>query len=306
MYASRLFHVVEKHLSSVQGYADDTQLYLSFHSTLSLSQHPCHDIHALEECISDVRAWMGRNMLTLNDKKTEFLIIGSRQKLKKLNVDSVNVGASVIKSPSSVWNLGTWFDSHMSMDAHVRKVCSKVFFGLNKIKQIRKFLSQDVIKTPVHAFVTSHLDYCNSLLYCISKYQLRRLQRVLNAAARVTCLLPRYAHITPALFELHWLPVAPRIKFKIALLTFKALRGFAPAYILNLLQWKQPRRYGLRSDFRQLLLVPRTKCKTFGDRSFAVAGPRVWNSLPSDVRNTVDLNTFKTKLKTFLFREYYH
>ena len=119
-------------------------------------------------------------MLMLNDNKTEFLIIGSRQQLEKVNVDSV------IKSSSSVRILGAWFDSHMSMDAHVGKVCSKAFFGLYKIRQIRTFLSQDATKTLVHAFVTFHLDYCHPLPYGISKYQLRRLQRVLNAAARVT------------------------------------------------------------------------------------------------------------------------
>ena len=82
-------------------------------------------------------------MLILNDDETEFLIIGSCQHLEKVNVDSVNVGALVIKSSSYVRNLGVWFESHMSMDAHVGKVCSKAFFGLNKIKQIRKFLLQD-------------------------------------------------------------------------------------------------------------------------------------------------------------------
>ena len=126
MYASRLFHVVEKHLPSVQGYADDTQLNLSFRPTSSLSQQQA--IHAMEECITDVRAWMGNNMLMLDDDKTEFLIIGSCQQLEKVNVDSVNVGASVIKSSSSVRNLGAWFDSYMFMDAHVGKVCSKAFF----------------------------------------------------------------------------------------------------------------------------------------------------------------------------------
>ena len=75
------------------------------------------------------------------------------------------------------------------------------------VKQIRKFLSADSTKTLVHAFVTSHLDYCNSLLYGISKYQVDRLQRVLNSAARVTCCVPRHENITPILMQLHWLPI---------------------------------------------------------------------------------------------------
>ena len=303
MYASRLFHVVEKHLPVVHVFADDTQLYLSFRPTSSISQDQA--IRAMEECIVDVRAWMCHNMMKLNDSKTEFLIIGSRQQLAKINVDSIKVGASEIVSTSSVRNLGAWLDKNMSMDAHVGKVCSKAFFGLYKIRQIRKFLSVDATNTLVHPFVTSHVDYCNSLLYGVSQYQLSRLQRVLNAAARITCLLPRYSHITPTLFHLHWLPIASRIKFKIALIVYKALNGYSPSYITDLLHIKPPGRYAMRSDDQHLLLVPRTKCKTFGDRAFAVAGPRVWNSLPLAVRYSVNVDTFKTNLKSFLFTQAY-
>ena len=73
----------------------------------------------------------------------------------------------------------------MSMSIHIGKIFSKVFHGLYKIRQIRKFLSPESTKTLVHAFVTSHLDYCNSLLFGVPKYQTELLQKVLNAAARL-------------------------------------------------------------------------------------------------------------------------
>ena len=62
-----------------------------------------------------------------------------------------------------------------------------------------------------HAFVTSHLDHCNALLYKLPQYQYDRLQKVLNAAARVTCLIPKFTYITLVLRELHWLPVKFRV-----------------------------------------------------------------------------------------------
>ena len=98
-----------------------------------------------------------------NDTKTEFLIIGTRQQLSKVTIDSIEVGDADIKPVQEVRNLGSWFDEHMSMNVHVGKVCSKAFRGLYNIRQIRKFLSIESTKTLVHAFVTSHLDYCNSL-----------------------------------------------------------------------------------------------------------------------------------------------
>ena len=105
--------------------------------------------------------------------------------------------------------------------------------------------------------------YCNSLLYGVSQYQMDLLHRVLNAAARVTCLLPRYSHITPVLINLHWLPVAFRVKFKIALIVFKALKGKAPSYLIELLHAKTPGRYALLSDRKHLLTGPPNEMQDF-------------------------------------------
>jgi len=95
----------------------------------------------------------------------------------------------------------------MSLNTHVVKVCSKAFRGLHISRHIRKFLAEESNKSLVHAFVTSYLDYCNSPLYGIPKYQCDRLQRILNAAARVVCVIPKFNHITPFIIKLHWLPV---------------------------------------------------------------------------------------------------
>ena len=78
-----------------------------------------------------------------------------------------------------------------------------------------------------------------------------------NAAARLIMDTGKYSHITPALYELHWLPVPARIHFKILLLAFKAIHGLAPAYISNLLVIKRKSSYNLRSNSGILLEPPR-------------------------------------------------
>ena len=92
-----------------------------------------------------------------------------------------------------------------ALNMHVSKACSKAFRSLYHIKQVRKYLTEDSKKILVHAFITSHTDHCNSLLYGIPKYQMNRLQKVINAAARVVCLVPKFDHITPTLMRLGYL-----------------------------------------------------------------------------------------------------
>ena len=98
------------------------------------------------------------------------------------------------------------------MNVQVGKICSKAFYGLYNIKKIRKFLSPESTKILVHAFVTCHLDYSNSLLHGISQCQINRLQKVLNSAATIITLSQKFHHITPVLLQLHWLPINFRIQ----------------------------------------------------------------------------------------------
>ena len=256
LYISRLYHVIANHLPSAHGYADDTQLYLSFRPN-------DHAIASFEACISDVRAWLLHNRLLINDSKTEFLVVGSRLQLSKIAIDSITVGDSTIQLQpvKSVRNLGSWFDSNMSMSIHIGKIYSKAFYGLYKIRQLRKFLNPESTKTLVHAFVTSHLDYCNSLLFGVSKYQIDRLQKVLNAAARLIFRIPKFDHISPALFHLHWLPVAYRVHFKLLLLVYKSLNNQGPQYIQEYLQPYSVTGYHLRSCDQGLLKIPRTNLR---------------------------------------------
>ena len=260
---------------------------------------------ALCAAIAEVRAWPISHKLKFNDTKTEFIIIGTRQQLAKVEISSVKVGTADIAPLTSIRNLGAWFDDKMSMNDHINKTCSKAFRGLYNIRQIRKFLSTDTTKILVHAFVTSHLDYCNSLLFGLPAYQEERLQKVLNAAARVICFIPKYDHITSSLIKLPWLPVKQRIEFKIALLVFKAVNGLSPVYLTNLLQIQPTRRYSLRSNDKELLFIPRSKSKS-GDRAFTTARPRIWNDSPLDIRLSANLETFKKNLKTYLFKKAYY
>ena len=243
--------------------------------------------------------------LKLNDNKSEFLVIGTPQQLAKVNTHCIRVGDCNVSAVSSARNLGSWLDTKLSMATHITKLSGSCFYHLYNIRRLRKFLSRRCAETLVHAFVWARIDYCNSILYGIPDYHMNKLQRMQNAAARLVCQQSRYCHITPLLFNLHWLPVKFRIVLKILVITLKALKGLAPTYVASLISIKSPPRYNLRSSRDSLLLsCPKKLSKvTLGDRSFTYAAPKLWNALPLDVRSESTVAGFKTKLKTHLFRE---
>ena len=155
----------------------------------------------------------------------------------------------------------------------------------------------------LHAFVTSRIDYCNGLLYGLPGYEIAKLQRVQNAAARLLMSCKKYDHITPILINLHWLPVRYRINFKILLLTFQALHGTAPSYINDLIHTKTNTRYLLSPNEGVLLKHPSgQRKKSFGDRSFSVVAPTLWNALPVSLHSIKCISTFKSNLKSYLFK----
>ena len=149
----------------------------------------------------------------------------------------------------------------------------------------------------------SKVDYCNVVLAGLPQRELDRVQSVVNAAARLSADARKYDHVTPLLMDLHWLRVPERVKFKLCVLMHRCLTGAAPRYLTELaVPVASTARRRLRSVSSADLVAPSTRRSTIGDRAFAVAGPRAWNSLPSDIRTSApSFDTFKKHLKSYLF-----
>ena len=211
-------------------------------------------------------------------------------------LSSIYAGSELIVSTDSAKNIGVYFDNTLSMNKHVNSFCKTAFYHLRTLATIRRFLSHKHCEILIHAFVTSRIDYCNSLLTGLPQFLLQKLQHVQNAAARAN----KYDHISPTLKELHWLPVKPRIEFKILIVTFKAYHEIGPKYLSDSLIKYTPRRT-LRSANKNLLVDPMYNLESYGKRAFSVIAPLLWNNLPDEIRTTTCLSSFKRGVKTFFF-----
>ena len=160
-------------------------------------------------------------------------------------------------------------------------------------------LDMDSTKILVQALIMSKLDYCNSFLLGIPKYNIEKIQRLQNMACRLIFNIHRHGHITSYLKLLHWLKIKYRIQYKVAVLVFKCVHGLAPLYLSELIDMSHNRQ--LRSASSNKLPVARTNTPLVQNSSFTSVGPQIWNALPTSIRTATSLETFKTKLKTYLF-----
>ena len=171
---------------------------------------------------------------------------------------------------------------------------------MRDLHRIRKHLSTDIAVSLANALVSSRLDYCNSLLYSISRSDLKKLQRIQNTLARIVTKTNRFTSSAPLLNKLHWLPVRSRILFKLNLLIFKSIKFNNPPSLRSLFQI-QSSSSGLRSA-DSLSLKTKFVAKGPGSRAFSYYAPFIWNTLPSKIRNSTSTHTFRRQLKTYYFK----
>ena len=303
LYTTPLADIARRHNLDFHFYADDSQLYVVFDPSCAWDTDTAKC--KIEACVLEMYSWLLSNGLMLSKDKTKLTIISSMFRPRP-ELNSIFVSDELIHASSHTSNLGVLFDERFSFNKHISSRCKVSYYHLRNIAHIRRYLDDFCLETVVQAHVMFRLDYCNSVLYGLPSYQIARFQHVQNAAARLISRTQRPNHITPILFSLHWLPIKARISFKILFLTYKILNGLAPGNLSDLISPYKPNRRNLRSAEKNLLAVSRTRFKTFGNRSFPVASPVLWNTIPLAIKNSSTISIFQKRLKTFLFKKYFN
>ena len=294
LYISPIGQIVSDFGISHQQYADDAQLYIGLTTTnLAVT------IDRLQACLSALRSWLCFNGLCLNPDKSESILFGTHQRLRTFpEIQSIKICDIEIKLSKQITSLGVIMDSTLTFNQHITALSKACYFHLRSLRHIRRSLTDDMAISIAVALVQSRLDYCNSLLFGISSFNINKLQRVQNLAARLA-LNNWSTPVHSLLLKLHWLPVQSRIKFKISSIVFKLMSENQPENLNSLIKPYVPPRL-LRSSDQFLLLQPRIRTST-GQRAFSVCAPFIWNSLPLHIRLSPCLASFKRNLKTFFF-----
>ena len=228
IYITDVNSIAQSFCINMQCYADDLQLYIHCRPN-----EAAVGVARLLSCIAAIDAWMNANRLKMNPDKTQVIWLGSKQQLAAVNITPLHLHDGTVITPStSVKSLGVTFDSELTMAEHVNNVARSCFVHLRQLRFIRHSLTHESAKLLIHAFISSRVDYCNSVMYGATRQVARKLQAVMNATAQLVTGLGRFDHVTRVLRdELHWLPIKQRVDYKIALLVYKCLHGLGPSYL---------------------------------------------------------------------------
>lgn len=310
LYIKYLQKIASKYGLSIQLYADDSQLYISFHPTRPSELDDV--IEKINKCLAEIKSWMIRNFMKLNDSKTELLVIGKPMILQRFNLNiELQFGSTVItptECKGDYWkSLGIKLDASLNMERQINSVRQKCGWTLNNIRGIRRYLDEAVKLMLVKQLIISKLDFCNSLYMNLPKTRLKKLKSILNGCVRFIYNVNDMSEdLLPYYKKAHILPVDERIFFKVCLLSYKVVYGMSPDYLQELVEMDFPSDHDKRTrarpaDDNLLMKLPKMDRLKASSRRFTNYAPAAWNSLPLGIRAIDNVSNFKRMLKNHLF-----
>ena len=276
----------------VHGYADDHQVTSAFR--IEFQYHALG--YALPRCLGIISQFMSSHFLKLNAGKSKLLVFSPHNLRDKVYINDVYLGSNLFLPVSfEAMNLGARLDSQLNFSPHISMLLSQSYKQVANIAKIRRYLTNDDVKSLVYALIMCRIDQNNSIMYGICESEIARLQRLQNSCARLIYGKKKFEHVSGLFAELHWLPIKRRIIFKALLFVFKIFIGIAPLYLITCVTITSPE--------NRILHVPKT-LTSYGDRAFSNFSPRLWNALPDFIRKANTISYFKSHLKHHLFANY--
>ena len=294
LYTKEIEKIVLDYGLSLQCYADDCQIYISFTQDAVVETE-----NKLLSCLSEVTNWMRLNFLKLNSEKTKIKLF--KHKLS-FTPDLSKIG---VICNESVKVLGVNFDENLRFGDFIANKIRICNFQLRNLYNIKDSLNTSTRIMLVTSLILSTIDYCNILMLGITDKDLRPLKLMINKSVRFIYDLKPTSHITPYYKKAHFLPIKLRIKFKACLTAFNIFNNKSPNYLIaDFNKFVPTSNVVLREGFGRDKCMFSLNSGNVCQRRLSTLIKREWNSLPLTIRRCTLVESFKTQLKTHLFLKY--
>lgn len=261
-------------------YADDTTLLFSASDPNTLQ---CQ----MNNNMLKIAQWFENNQLTLNIKKTKFMIFGTAHSLNNYHNILLKYDNDTIERVDKFKYLGVIFDPLLSWCEHVDYISSVVSKRIGVIRRVKFYLPSHTLNMLANALVFPHFDYCSPIWSNCNTEQSNSLQILQNKLARVLLSADIRTSILDLMQALHWNKLQERWNIQLLTIVFKCLKQDAPSYLLSHFVFTSSiHSQNTRSQFCNTLVVPSWNSKS-GKRTFHYRGASLWNSLPPDVRKNM-------------------
>lgn len=267
-------------------FADDTAIYCSGTDAKEIEGKLNSELARISNLIQ-------ANGLAINVTKTEFMVIGTSQKMRYCEPIALFLDDVPIKRVEAYKYLGVIIDPNLSWSPHIDKLCKKASSRIGILKRIMPFLSKSTANLVYNTTISPVFDYCGVVWDSCGTTSATKLQGLQNRAARLILGVNSTTPSDIALHQLGWIPLSDRRQKHKAILMYKYLHCDIEGLNMDLTKYVERHRYNTRNKEDFILPKPRTNQLK---RSFKYSTTSIWNSLPMSTRNADNMRSFKSLL----------
>lgn len=271
-------------------YADDVIVYCDGSTLQEVNVN-------LQNSVSQLTAWYENNKLSINTSKSEVMLVSSPRRVFSDDLD-ITINGENLKFVQCANYLGMKLDCHLSWNDYVDKLCSSVACKLNRLRRLKGLVNKNVMTKIYVTTIQPCIDYGISIWGQTSKFNILKIQRLQNYAARLVTNNFDYLNCSSSAIikSLRWMTVKQRCIYFTIVLMFKCIHGLAPFYLINdVVMNFDVNGFNTRSHPMNVY-IPQVSSQ-LAKRAFKYIGASLWNDLPSFLKDTTDINNFKRKLR---------
>ena len=291
----------QSHVSNASSimYADDTTLICTGKNIDELEQN-------INGSINQAVSWYKQNRLIINSGKSKLMCVGSAQRLRAVEgsieayIDEVSLNTCQL-----IKLLGVKFDNSLSFSEQVKYVTDKVAPKIGVLHRLRQILDEHSLNIVYISTIQCIFDNCLTVWGNCPNVYLNQIQRLQNRAARAVLGDFDYTHsVSDMIAKLGWMKIKQRLTYFTCILMFKCLNNMAPVELCNAFTYlKDVSTINTRSIASEKLCVPKPNCEMFR-KSLCYRGASMWNKLPIELRNIINIGSFKIALRKLIFTDY--